>query len=132
MVYLWWKNQSYITMRWNDVIALVFQPRIYNRNHCTSKYYSIVYFTKNIPYSITKNDDKPGTAYLVQNVQKWIIEPQIGIDIDYFSKNEQYPIIEPWTSPPLVFNEYMCNFASLKMTKDRIVLAIFSEISTYK
>ena len=27
-------------------------------------------------------------GYLAKNVQKWIIEPQIGIDNDYLSKNE--------------------------------------------
>ena len=60
------------------------------QNHCTSQCYKIGCFTKNMPYWITESHDKPGIAYLVQNVQKWIIEPQIDIDGDSFSENKQY------------------------------------------
>ena len=54
-----------------------------------------------MPYWITESHDNPGIAYLVQNVQKWIIEPQIDIDGDSFTENKQYLIIEPWTWSPM-------------------------------
>ena len=54
-----------------------------------------------MPYWITESHDKPGIAYLVQNVQKWIIEPQIDIDGHSYSKHKQYWIIEPWTWSPI-------------------------------